>query len=74
MRPMFIRARMVDSGHEFDTTADSIWIRRGLAVRVKPKMYPPSPDPRPAKPRVRLSDLTATSAVDPNQKEGEPNG
>jgi len=70
-KPVFIRARMIATGSEFDTTPDSIWIRKGLAVRVKPRLYPPSSRCRAPKHRPRGFMLTAPSAVDPNNtKEG----
>lgn len=65
---MFIRARLLSNGAEFDTTSDSIWIRKGWAVRVKPKLYPPSPRARRTKYKPRALKLTAPSAVDPNNE------
>lgn len=63
-RPLFIRARMLDSGHEFDTPEDSVWIKRGLAKRVKPNLYPPHADPIPPKYRNRELKPAATSAAE----------
>ncbi|QTF70611.1 hypothetical protein [Arthrobacter woluwensis] len=47
--PEYIRVKDEDTGHEFDALSDAWQITEGLYKPVKPKLYPPSPVPRPAK-------------------------
>jgi hypothetical protein len=44
-----VRVKDPRTGHEFDRREDDPAVISGRFERVKPKLYPPSPRPRPAK-------------------------
>lgn len=57
-RSRFVRVKDPRTGHEFDRRADDPAVISGRFVQVKPKQYPPSPYPRPAK--HKLAGLLAS--------------
>ena len=69
---MFIRARIVSSRAEVDLPEGHPWLRDGRAVHVKPKLYPPSREPRRAKyPPKNLRHPTTPAVEETTNQEGE---
>jgi hypothetical protein len=64
----FIRVKDKDTGHEFDVREDSILLREGSVEHVKPKQYPPSRYPRPAKHHIDLSASTGATEATPEEE------
>lgn len=69
---MFVRVKSPGTGHEFDVPEDSILLRRGLVVRVKPGRYPLSRYRRRPKHHLNLAadrsrdDVTASADDETN--------
>lgn len=57
---MFVRVRDKETRHEFDLLEGHPWLAKGLVEVVKPKLYPPSRLPRPAKHHMNLAGHPAT--------------
>lgn len=65
---MFVRVKDRSTGHEFDVPEDSILLREGSVERVKPKLYPPSRYPRPAKHHIDLSAQSGATEATPEEE------
>ena len=66
-RPLFVRVRDPETGHEFDRRTDDPAVVRGRFVRVKPDRYPPSPIARRAKHHIKLAGRAASRETAPVQ-------
>lgn len=58
-KPVFVRVKDPDTGHEFDVREGSLLLRKGLVERVKSDRYPPSPVTRTPK---HFTDLAGRPA------------
>ena len=68
---MYIRVRDRQTRHEFDLLEGHPWLTRGLVEQVKPKQYPPSRLPRPAKHHKDLAGHPATQEAPPSSGEAD---
>jgi hypothetical protein len=62
----YIRVKDTSTGHEFDALEDAWQIEAGIYVPVKPKQYPPSQYPRPAKHNVGPVRATNNESEEPS--------
>jgi hypothetical protein len=65
-RPLWIRVKDPQTGHEFDRLETDPAVVTGRFERVKAKQYPPSPIARRPKHYIKLAGRTASRETQPD--------